>query len=47
MPEKVKKTLPSFWSKKGELMFVPFINYKNSKYAIKSDTFSVCHIGLV
>jgi tRNA(Ile)-lysidine synthase len=44
IPLQAKKTLPSFWNNKGELLFVPFINFKSSKYNIKNDSFAVRYI---
>ena len=41
IPTHAKKTLPSFWNNKGDLLFVPFVNFKNKKYNIKNDSFSV------
>ena len=41
IPIHAKKTLPSFWNNKGDLLFVPFVNFKNKKYNIKNDSFSV------
>jgi hypothetical protein len=47
IPFHAKKTLPSFWSHKGELLFVPFINFKNRKYNIKNDSFSVRYLRFI
>ena len=47
IPVQAKKTLPSFWNHKGELMFVPFINFKNRKYNIKNDSFAVRYLRFI
>jgi tRNA(Ile)-lysidine synthase len=47
IPAQVKKTLPSFWNKNGELLFVPFVNFKNKKYNIKNDSFSVSFLRFI
>jgi tRNA(Ile)-lysidine synthase len=47
IPVQAKKTLPSFWNHKGELMFVPFINFKNKKYNIKNDSFAVRYLRFI
>ena len=47
IPFHAKKTLPSFWNHKGELLFVPFINFKNRKYNIKNDSFSVRYLRFI
>jgi tRNA(Ile)-lysidine synthase len=47
IPFQAKKTLPSFWNHKGELIFVPFINFKNRKYNIKNDSFAVRYIRFI
>ena len=47
IPVQAKKTLPSFWNHKGELIFVPFINFKNRKYNIKNDSFAVRYLRFI
>jgi tRNA(Ile)-lysidine synthase len=47
IPVHVKKTLPSFWNNKGQLLFVPFVNFKNKKYNIKNDSFSVSFLRFI
>jgi len=47
IPENAKKTLPSFWNNKGELLFVPFVNFKNKKYNIKNDSFVVRYLRFI
>jgi hypothetical protein len=47
IPVQAKKTLPSFWNHKGELMFVPFINFKNRKYNVKNDSFAVRYLRFI
>jgi tRNA(Ile)-lysidine synthase len=47
IPVQVIQTLPSFWNHKGELMFVPFINFKNRKYNIKNDSFAVRYLRFI
>ena len=37
IPTHAKKTLPSFWNNKVDLLFVPVVNFKNKKYNIKKD----------
>ena len=47
IPMHAKKTLPSFWTNKGDLLFVPFINFKNKKYNIKNDSFMVRYLRFI
>ena len=47
IPAHAKKTLPSFWNNKGELLFVPFLNFKNSKYNIKNDSFTASYLRFI
>ncbi len=47
IPMHAKKTLPSFWTNKGDLLFVPFINFKNKKYNIKNDSFMVQYLRFI
>ena len=47
IPVHAKKTLPSFWNNKGQLLFVPFVNFKNKKYNIKNDSFSVSFLRFI
>ena len=47
IPIHAKKTLPSFWNNKGDLLFVPFINFKNKKYNIKNDSFMVRYLRFI
>jgi tRNA(Ile)-lysidine synthase len=47
IPAHAKKTLPSFWNSRGELLFVPFVNFKNRKYNIKNDSFSASYLRFV
>ena len=47
IPMHAKKTLPSFWTNKGDLLFVPFINFKNKKYNIKNDSFVVRYLRFI
>jgi tRNA(Ile)-lysidine synthase len=47
IPAHAKKTLPSFWNTRGELLFVPFLNFKNRKYNIKNDSFGASYIRFV
>ena len=47
IPAHAKKTLPSFWSSRGELLFVPFLNFKNRKYNIKNDSFGASYLRFV
>jgi tRNA(Ile)-lysidine synthase len=47
IPVHAKKTLPSFWNNEGQLLFVPFVNFKNKKYNIKNDSFSVSFLRFI
>ena len=47
IPTHAKKTLPSFWNNKGDLLFVPFVNFKNKKYDIKNDSFMVRYLRFI
>jgi len=47
IPVHAKKTLPSFWNSRGELLFVPFLNFKNRKYNIKNDSFGASYLRFV
>lgn len=47
IPAQAKKTLPSFWNNNGELLFVPFLNFKNRKYNIKNDSFAVTYLRFI
>jgi tRNA(Ile)-lysidine synthase len=47
IPVHAKKTLPSFWNNEGHLLFVPFVNFKNKKYNIKNDSFSVSFLRFI
>jgi len=47
IPVQAKKTLPSFWNNQGQLLFVPFVNFKNKKYNIKNDSFSVSFLRFI
>jgi len=47
IPPHAKKTLPSFWNNKGELLFVPFLNFKNRKYNIKNDSFVASYLRFI
>lgn len=47
IPVHAKKTLPSFWNNQGELLFVPFINFKNKKYNIKNGSFAVRYLRFI
>jgi hypothetical protein len=47
IPAHAKKTLPSFWNSRGELLFVPFLNFKNRKYNIKNNSFSASYLRFV
>ena len=47
IPAHAKKTLPSFWNSRGELLFVPFLNFKNRKYNIKNDSFGASYLRFV
>ena len=47
IPTHAKKTLPSFWNIKGDLLFVPFVNFKNKKYDIKNDSFMVRYLRFI
>jgi tRNA(Ile)-lysidine synthase len=47
IPPHAKKTLPSFWNNKGDLLFVPFLNFKNRKYNIKNDSFVASYLRFI
>ena len=47
IPTHAKITLPSFWNNKGELLFVPFLNFKNRKYNIKNDSFAASYLRFI
>jgi len=47
IPTHAKITLPSFWNNNGELLFVPFLNFKNRKYNIKNDSFAASYLRFI